>query len=348
MIHSHEFWTLALSLTGGIQCLLLGSYFLLLKKGNLSAHRLFALLIGLVGLRLFKSAWYIYAGDEMPLILINLGFAAHLASGPLLVLYIWISLFGKQLKKTWGFHFLPTMGILIGTSWLSLEGFWYKGGYYGLLLISMAYWIYALGLLWKYKQAQTEIDQAQKRWLLSLMVMMSTFFIVYAANYFVGLLSYANVPLVYTLTLFPLSLSAWKSYEFLTVSPSQKQKYQNMELSGELIQGYQQKILHFIQFQKPYLTSGYSVKQLSLDTEIPSHIISLVLNQYLQTNFTALINQHRIDYACQLFVHPQYGHYSIAGIAFESGFNSLSVFNQSFKKIKGITPSGYRQSVLPK
>lgn len=40
----------------------------------------------------------------------------------------------------------------------------------------------------------------------------------------------------------------------------------------------------------------------------------------------------------------EFQHYTIAAIAFEVGFNSLSVFNQHFKSRMGITPSVYRKT----
>ena len=43
---------------------------------------------------------------------------------------------------------------------------------------------------------------------------------------------------------------------------------------------------------------------------------------------------------------PEYNHQKIAAIAFETGFNSLSSFNASFKKVTSMTPSEFRKQGL--
>ncbi|WP_231915320.1 AraC family transcriptional regulator [Lewinella sp. 4G2] len=56
--------------------------------------------------------------------------------------------------------------------------------------------------------------------------------------------------------------------------------------------------------------------------------------------FVTYLTNFRIVFACKLLAD---GHGTIAEVAFECGFNSLSQFNRAFKKITGRTPSQYRQ-----
>ncbi len=345
MLFTPEFWTLALSLTGGIQCLILGTSFLCLKQGNLLAHRLFALLMFLVGLRLFKSAWYIETGDSMPILWMNIGFAAHLASGPLWILYLHTTLDKKSYRWPWLGHFVLPALILLGAQSLRLENFWYRGGYYSLLTISLAYLSYALFLLWYYGIRKQRLNTGQKRWFYSLTLVMSCFFIAYVANYLLGVLPYSQAPIIYAVALFPLSVSAWRSYEDIIhkATSKEKEKYQNLKASHVEVRVHQQKILSYVQQERPFLQGGYSLQEFSQDIGIPSHLISWILNQHLETNFSTMLNQHRVDHAAQLLHDARYDHYSISGIALESGFNSVSVFNQHFKKRMGLTPSAFRK-----
>lgn len=345
MLFNSEFWTLAISLTGGIQCLILGSSFIFLKKGDLLAHRLFAVLMLLVGLRLFKSAWYIETGDTMPLLWINVGFAAHLASGPLWILYLHTTLGKRTFEWQWLAHFVLPALILVGAQELSLEEFWYRGGYYSLLTISIGYWAYALYLFWNYGFRAQQLNTGQKRWYYSLTLVMSCFFVAYVANYFLGLLPYSQAPVIYAIALFPLSVSAWRSYEEITFKSEgvEKKKYQNLKTASVPVEVHQEKILSYIRDERPFLQGGYSLKEFSREVEIPTHLISWILNQHLQTNFSSLLNEHRVDHAAQLLHDSRYNHYSISGIALEAGFNSVSVFNQHFKKRMGVTPSVFRK-----
>lgn len=53
------------------------------------------------------------------------------------------------------------------------------------------------------------------------------------------------------------------------------------------------------------------------------------------------LNQLRIEAACKLLAEHKF---SIAQVCYEVGFNNLSNFNRQFKKVKGVTPSGYRKA----
>jgi len=55
--------------------------------------------------------------------------------------------------------------------------------------------------------------------------------------------------------------------------------------------------------------------------------------------YTSFLNEVRIGYACNLLMDS---HLNIIEICYESGFNTLANFNKQFLKIKGTTPSGYR------
>lgn len=58
---------------------------------------------------------------------------------------------------------------------------------------------------------------------------------------------------------------------------------------------------------------------------------------------TDFISEIRIGHACKLLVEKEW---TIAQIAFESGFDTLSNFNRQFKKITGQTPSAYKHTLV--
>ena len=58
---------------------------------------------------------------------------------------------------------------------------------------------------------------------------------------------------------------------------------------------------------------------------------------------TELVNEIRIGEACRLLMNENQ---SIAQIAYETGFDTLSNFNRNFKKITGKTPGKYRSDYL--
>jgi AraC-like DNA-binding protein len=60
-----------------------------------------------------------------------------------------------------------------------------------------------------------------------------------------------------------------------------------------------------------------------------------------QMTFTDFVNEFRINHARNLLLQGQ----NITTIGYEVGFNNLSHFNRTFKKIMGTTPSEYLKKV---
>ena len=54
---------------------------------------------------------------------------------------------------------------------------------------------------------------------------------------------------------------------------------------------------------------------------------------------TGFINEMRVGYACKLLIK---GYMSVSQICFECGFNNISNFNRTFKKMTKLTPSKYQ------
>lgn len=59
-------------------------------------------------------------------------------------------------------------------------------------------------------------------------------------------------------------------------------------------------------------------------------------------SFTDYLLKVRIGYACKLLTEDQV---KISEIAYDSGFDNLANFNRQFRKIKGITPSAFRNQI---
>lgn len=105
-----------------------------------------------------------------------------------------------------------------------------------------------------------------------------------------------------------------------------------------------QKLLNFMEAEKPYLDEELSLQKLSLLMNISTHQLSQTINQKLNTNFYKFVNAYRIEEVKKKLKDPEFEKYSILGIAFESGFNSKSTFNKIFKEETGLTPSEFKKS----
>jgi AraC-like DNA-binding protein len=91
-----------------------------------------------------------------------------------------------------------------------------------------------------------------------------------------------------------------------------------------------------------YHDPEFSLELLAARLEIDSHQLSEFLNARLGQSFLELVNSYRVAEAERLLAAEK-GR-KVLDIAFEVGFNSSSAFYESFKRVTGTTPSGYRRA----
>lgn len=131
-----------------------------------------------------------------------------------------------------------------------------------------------------------------------------------------------------------------------TGQEDKKAKYERNRLDEAEERSNLDKLLKYVEGNKPYLEAELNLKQLSEEVGIPAHQLSMLLSIYLQQNFYTFINKYRIEEAKMRLGAKDSRDHNILTIAFETGFNSKSTFNAVFKKFVGITPSEYRTMSL--
>lgn len=92
--------------------------------------------------------------------------------------------------------------------------------------------------------------------------------------------------------------------------------------------------------QKPYLNENCTIQSVSENVGLSVHLLSNILNQQINTNFSDFINDYRVEAAKKL-LHISGKTKTIETIGFECGFGSKSAFNKAFKKKCNKTPSQY-------
>ncbi len=122
---------------------------------------------------------------------------------------------------------------------------------------------------------------------------------------------------------------------------SENGKYKTSPLTEKQIANYKKELLVLMEKEKPYLKTALKISDLANMLKLPSHHLSQVLNEGMQTSYYDLINGYRIELAKQKLREEKYRHYSILAIGMECGFANKTTFNRTFKKITGMTPSEY-------
>lgn len=104
---------------------------------------------------------------------------------------------------------------------------------------------------------------------------------------------------------------------------------------------FTEQVLRYVDEETPYLNPGLSLRSLAEQVQIHPNQLSWVLNNCIGKNFNEFVNHYRVEYFKKLALDPANGHISIIGLAYESGFNSKTVFNTYFKKEVGMTPRAF-------
>ncbi len=112
-------------------------------------------------------------------------------------------------------------------------------------------------------------------------------------------------------------------------------------LDAQSAKNYAEKLLLFMDKHKPYLDPNLSLRALAGQIEIHPNQLSWLLNEHIGKSFSEFVNSYRVEEFKRNAKDPQKAHITLIGLAYESGFNSKTVFNTSFKNETGLTPKQY-------
>ena len=96
---------------------------------------------------------------------------------------------------------------------------------------------------------------------------------------------------------------------------------------------------------KLFLDSNLSLRALAKHMKLSANQLSHLLNKGVQKNYSDFINSYRLNYFKKRLLKKDAQHLTIVAMAYESGFNSKTVFNTFFKKKEGQTPKSYLKSL---
>ena len=92
---------------------------------------------------------------------------------------------------------------------------------------------------------------------------------------------------------------------------------------------------------KLYHDPALNLSALAKHTGVPPKTISAVLNQHLNKSFNEFINEYRIREIKERLLQPGNKNLTIAGLAYECGFNSQPTFQRAFKAFVGVSPKEF-------
>ncbi|MDQ2771014.1 MAG: helix-turn-helix transcriptional regulator, partial [Bacteroidota bacterium] len=109
-------------------------------------------------------------------------------------------------------------------------------------------------------------------------------------------------------------------------------------LPAELLP-WREKLLHLMEQEQPWLEPELTLTELAHRLRTNPGLLSKVINAGCGQNFNDFVNTYRVQEARRKLADARFAHYSLVGVALESGFNSKSTFNRVFRKVTGQAPS---------
>lgn len=116
-------------------------------------------------------------------------------------------------------------------------------------------------------------------------------------------------------------------------------------LDAEAVASYSARLFKHIHEEKPYLNPDLSLRSLADQINIHPNQLSWLLNESMGKNFNEFINHYRVEEFKKICGDPAKAHITLIGLAYESGFNSKTVFNTYFKKETGVTPKQFLKAM---
>lgn len=164
---------------------------------------------------------------------------------------------------------------------------------------------------------------------------------------YIGIFSEApfNPSLVYIVMSGLIFLFAYvliaRNYFFSGQRLESQERYKNVSIKDSQLEVIGKQIVEILEETKAYKSQDFSLANLSELTGVDKFKLSYTISNSLETSFTSLINEYRVNEFISLSTSNSFRHYTMLGIANEAGFKSKSTFYKAFKDIKGITPKEY-------
>ena len=125
-----------------------------------------------------------------------------------------------------------------------------------------------------------------------------------------------------------------------------KKKLKKQKLQDPKIAAYEQELNRLINEEKIYTDTELNEKRLAEAMNIPSYILSNLLNEHKGKSFSTFINELRVEESVRILSDPKNHDLTLFAVALDSGFKSESVFYPNFKKYTGLTPSQFKKKII--
>ncbi len=124
-------------------------------------------------------------------------------------------------------------------------------------------------------------------------------------------------------------------------STEKDRKYKKSLFTEEELLRYKKRLNDLMEDDQLYLNPELTLRSLADYMHLPPNHMSQLLNEGLNQNFSDHVNTYRLENFKLKLATDTAHQLTLLAMAYDSGFNSKTVFNTFFKKKMGITPKAY-------
>ncbi|MHA4739771.1 helix-turn-helix domain-containing protein [Dyadobacter sp. MSC1_007] len=339
------------SALGAFNGLLLGLFLLFFTQKKYLANDFLGALLLALSIRIAKSVC-LYFDGKLPKIYLQIGLSACFFIGPFLYYFVRsaVTPLGKM-PKSWlrTLIALAVVTLVVGITlpYAEYPVLWKKVItrviYFQWFSFLLASGILIRGLLRKLFSRSYSMKPAET-WISMIFIGNVLIFLLYFSSMVnAPFASYISGSIAFSLILYlmiTLVIYKKKTDELFLLLPDKPATKKLNESDAEL---WLNKLEKVMSEKEVYKNPDLKLHDLSKEIQISGHQLSALLNDHLGKNFTTYLNEWRIAEACKMIATEQ--HLTLEAIGYEVGFNSKSTFFAAFKKVKGVTPSGYQQTI---
>ncbi|UGU15939.1 helix-turn-helix transcriptional regulator [Sinomicrobium kalidii] len=334
------------SALGAFNSSFLSIYFFFASKPKHFSNYYLGALLAVLSIRIWKSVFF-YFNPDLSKFYLQIGLSACFLIGPFLYFFIKSRLSNSERELKNDYLQLVVLVLLILTvgylypykTYPELWGnIFYKAiNYQWLIYIITSAFILKDVFKKIFKKSATLTSN--EVWSLSVF---SGVFIIWMAYFFASYTSYIMGALSFSFVLYLSFLLFYYKREKAISSPEQKEKYVGHKISEKEANKLLSTIDTVLNKQGLFKNPDLTLPQLAEEIKVRPHLISQLLNDNLNKNFSLFINEYRIEEAKRILDSNR--NLKIEAIAEMCGFNSISTFYSAFKKITNTTPAKYSNS----
>ena len=240
----------------------------------------------------------------------------------------------------------------------------------GLIQLALAVTFIPFLPLYSYFLIRHLKDPQEKKWIITLLTIVSILLIVWLITALVGLiLDYDISSSMNVLALFATFIIHWTAYigiykyklaknkeaisNFLNedlansytnlqiVENSRPEEYKESITADHL---YFQKLELLCTEQHIYTDSTLNREKVAEKLGISAGYVSQIVHTITGENFAHYITQYRVEAVKEMISNSEYENYNLLAMGLESGFTSKTTFYKAFKKVTAQTPNEYKNT----